>query len=110
ENREANNRILNKVADKCYLPANNLMLELIKKYEGKFRIAYSITGTVLEQMEAWRPDVLQSFKDLADTGCVEFLSETYYHSLSFLYSKVEFDRQVEMHREAMLRHFNQLPR
>src|SRR3954471_8012992 len=90
EDKEKNKAVFNKVADKCYIPANRLMLELINKFEGKFRISYSITGTALEQMEAWRPDVLQSFKDLADTGCVEFLSETYYHSLSFLFSKPEF--------------------
>src|SRR3954470_14603678 len=70
ENKDANIRIMNKVADKCYIPANRLMLDLINKHEGKFRIAYSISGTAIEQMEAWRPDVLQSFKDLADTGCV----------------------------------------
>jgi alpha-amylase len=109
ENNELNYRIINKVSDKCYLHANNLLLELIKKHEGKFRISYSITGTALEQIEHWRPDVLQSFKELSKTGCVEFLAETYYHSLSFLYSKNEFDRQVNLHRELIKKHFNQSP-
>jgi alpha-amylase len=110
ENQELNYRVMNKVADKCYIPANNLMLELIKKHEGKFRISYSISGVALEQMEAWRPDVLNSFKELAKTGCVEFLAETYYHSLSFLFSKHEFDRQVDLHAEAIKKHFNQEPK
>lgn len=105
-----NKEILDRVAEKCYLPANRLMLELIAANHGKFRIAYSLSGTVIEQMEKFRPDVLQSFKDLAATGCVEFLSETYYHSLSFLYSKNEFVRQIEKHKQAIAKHFNQVPR
>ncbi len=104
-----NKEILDRVAEKCYLPANRLMLELIAANHGKFRIAYSLSGTVIEQMEKFRPDVLQSFKDLAATGCVEFLSETYYHSLSFLYSKNEFVRQIEKHKQAIAKHFNQVP-
>ncbi|MEO8149907.1 MAG: polysaccharide deacetylase family protein [Bacteroidia bacterium] len=110
ENEELNRRILNKVADKCYIPTNKLMLELIKKHKGKFKIAYSLSGVVLEQFEKWRPDVLQSFVELGETGCVEFLSETYTHSLSFLYSKSEFERQVLMHREKIEKLFNQTPK
>jgi alpha-amylase len=109
ENNELNYRVMNKVADKCYVPANRLMLELIKKHGDKFRISYSISGVAIEQMEAWRPDVLDLFKELADTGCVEFLGETYYHSLSYLYSKQEFDRQVDLHAALIKKHFNQKP-
>lgn len=105
-----NKEILDRVAEKCYLPANRLMLELINVFKGKFRVAYSLSGTVIEQMEKFRPDVLQSFKDLATTGCVEFLSETYYHSLSFLYSRDEFVRQIDKHKKAIVKHFNQVPR
>ncbi len=110
ENDEMNRRILNKVADKCYIPTNTIMKQLIKKYKGKFRISYSISGTAIEQFEQWRPDVLQSFVDLADTGCVEFLSETYSHSLSFLFSKEEFNRQVQLHKEKIEEVFNQTPK
>lgn len=109
EDGEKNRAILNKVSDKCYLPANALMLELIKKYKRKFNISYSISGVALEQFEVYRPDVLKSFIELAKTGCVEFLSETYYHSLSFIFSKKEFQRQVQMHRLAIEKHFNQTP-
>lgn len=79
--------ICRKVANKCYLPTNRLLLELIKQYDGRFRIAYSITGVLLEQLESYAPEVMSTFDALAETGCVEFLAETYYHSLSFLYSR-----------------------
>ena len=97
DDEEGNRRVLNKVADKCYLPTNALLLSLIKEYGGYFRIAFSLTGVILEQMEKYRPDVLESFQKLADTGCVEFLSETYYHSLAFLFSPREFREQVKLH-------------
>ena len=105
-----NGEICRKIAHKCYLPANRLMLELIQKYEGRFRVAYSLTGTVLEQFQEYSPEVLESFQRLAATGCVEFLNETYYHSLAFLYSRTEFDEQVRMHRDAIERLFGQRPR
>jgi len=105
-----NRTVLNKVSDKCYLPANRLMLDLIRRYGDRFRISYSISGVAIEQFETYRPDVLQSFAALARTGCVEFLSETYYHSLAFLFSKKEFKRQVELHNERIRRYFGQAPR
>jgi alpha-amylase len=109
EDVDKNRDILDRVARKCYLPANDTLLRLIEKNKGNFKIAYSISGTAIEQMEKYRPDVLGSFKELADTGCVEFLSETYYHSLSFLYSKEEFIRQIGKHREKIEEHFHQSP-
>ena len=105
-----NREILNKVADKCYLKTNQKMLDLIKRHEGKFKISYSISGTAIEQFEKYRPDVLQSFIELANTGCVEFLSETYYHSLSYIFSKDEFKRQVEKHAAVIKKYFNQVPK
>ncbi|HEY3401828.1 MAG TPA: glycoside hydrolase family 57 protein [Ohtaekwangia sp.] len=109
EDELVNKDILDRVSRKCYLTANHTLLNLIEKYKGKFKIAYSISGTAIEQMERYRPDVLQSFQSLAKTGCVEFLSETYHHSLSYLYSKEEFIRQVAMHREKINLHFQQDP-
>ncbi len=109
QDERLNKEILNKVADKCYLPANKLMLELIKKFNKQFRISYSISGIALEQFEKYRPDVLESFIDLARTGCVEFLGETYHHSLSYLYSKDEFVRQIELHEKKIKHYFNQEP-
>ncbi len=110
EDSEKNKWIMDKVSEKCYLPANHKMLELIKRHKGKFRISYSLSGTVIEQMELYRPDVLQTFVDLAKTGCVEFLSETYYHSLSFLYNKDEFVRQVQEHDQRIEHYFKQKPK
>ena len=106
---DLNAQIMQKVAQKCYLPANKLMLQLIEKHRGKFKVAYSISGVTIEQFKKYAPDVLQSFKDLAATGMVEFLGETYYHSLSFLYDTDEFLEQVQMHRNLMQEEFGQNP-
>jgi alpha-amylase len=103
-----NRAILNKVAGKCYLPANRLMLELIRK-NPDFKISYSFSGVFLEQCEEYNPEVLSSFQELADTGNVEILDETHYHSLAFLYSKKEFDEQVKMHRNKIIQLFGQKP-
>jgi alpha-amylase len=105
-----NAEICRKVARKCYLPANELLLELIERYQGRFRVAYSCTGVLLEQLRDHAPDVLSSFQRLADTGCVEFLAETYHHSLSYLFSPTEFTDQVQAHRQLMQELFGQRPR
>jgi len=94
-----NAKILRKVADRCYLPANHCIAELIKMHEGRFRVAYSLSGVVLDQFESTAPEVIESFQQLAETGCVEFLAETYHHSLAFLYSRDEFIEQVALHQD-----------
>lgn len=91
-----NNWVLNKVAQKCYLPANRLFLELIRT-NPEFKISYSFSGVYLEQIKVWQPEVLKSFQELVATGRVEILAETYYHSLASLYSEAEFIAQVEEH-------------
>jgi alpha-amylase len=106
----SNESILQKVAQKCYLPANALMLDLIQKHKGKFKIAYSISGIAMDQFRLYAPEVLESFKKLADTGQVEFLAETYSHSLSSLKGKEEFQRQVKAHSEMISEHFGQVPK
>jgi len=100
-----NKAVMRKVAGKCYLPTNRLLLELIKRHQGRFKISYSITGTAIEQFKLYAPEVLESFQDLAATGCVEFLGETYYHSLSYLFDTNEFLDQVNMHRDLMQAEF-----
>ena len=100
---------MKKVARKCYLPANQAMLRLIDRHKGKFRISYAITGVAVEQMRKYAPDVLQSFKDLAKTGCVEFLGETYYHSLAGVYDEQEFQAQVAEHAKMVQEEFNYKP-
>ena len=106
----SNESILNKVAQKCYLPANELMLDLIQKHEGRFKVSYSISGIAMEQFRLYAPEVLDSFKRLADTGHVEFLSETLDHSLSSLKGKKEFERQVKAHKTLIKENFGQVPK
>lgn len=98
------------IAAKCYLPANQTLLDAIRQHDGRFRISYSISGTALEQMKLASPEVIDSFKDLNSTGCVEFLSETSHHSLAFMYSREEFRAQVEQHRRLIGELFGQEPR
>lgn len=93
-----NEKVLRKVADKSYRPMNALLQRLLDRHPD-FRVSLSITGTFLEQAEQWAPDVIESFKNLVATGRVEIVSETYYHSLAFFYSRGEFERQVEAHRQ-----------
>jgi alpha-amylase len=104
-----NASICRKVANKCYLPANRLILDLIRQFNGRFKVAYSITGVILEQFLSYSPEVMSTFDALAETGCVEFLAETYYHSLSFLYSRDEFVEQVNKHIETINSYFGQKP-
>lgn len=101
--------VLRKVAKKCYLPTNAVLLDLLKKHP-EFKISFSFSGVLLEQLEKYAPEVLESFQELVKTGRVEILAETYYHSLSFLYSKGEFREQLRLHRELIQRLFGQNPR
>ena len=89
-----NAEIMRKVANKCYLPSNRLILDLIRRNEGRFRVSYCISGVAVDQFAEYCPEVLDSFRELVATGCVELLAETYYHSLAFLYSRDEFHHQV----------------
>lgn len=105
-----NSEICRRVASKCYLPANQLILELLRRHEGRFRLAYSLSGVVLDQFASYCPEVIESFQRLAATGCVEFLAETYYHSLAALYSPEEFSEQVRLHEKKVQSLFQQRPR
>ena len=104
-----NESIMQKVAAKCYLPTNKVLLKLIKEYGAAFRISFSISGIALDQFELYAPEVLESFQALAATGSVEFLSETSAHSLASLKDREEFRRQVEAQNERIFRLFGQKP-
>jgi len=106
----ANRSIMRKVAEKCYLPTNKLMLDLINEYGKRFKISYSISGVALTQFPLYAPDVLESFKKLAATGCVEFIGETYSHSLSALKSREEFEQQVKLQNSMIKEFFGQTPK
>jgi len=104
-----NESILRKVAEKSYLRTNDVLLGLLERYEG-FSVAFSVTGIALEQFALYAPEVLESFRRLAAHPRVEFLAETYAHSLASLVSREEFVRQVNEHKKALKEHFGVTPR
>ncbi|HEX6846577.1 MAG TPA: glycoside hydrolase family 57 protein [Chitinophagaceae bacterium] len=101
---------VDRLCDESYVPVNNIIHALIKNYKGAFKIAFSFSGTAVELLQKHRPDVLRSFVQLVETGCVEIYAETYYHSLSWLYSKNEFKRQVQKHGDLVRLIFGEEPR
>ncbi|MCT4647784.1 MAG: glycoside hydrolase family 57 protein [Carboxylicivirga sp.] len=106
----ANESIMKKIVRECYLPANQLLLELIKANKGQFKVSFSITGVAIDQFEQYAPEVIESFKLLSDTRCVEFLAETYSHSLAALQDQDEFQSQVKAHSQRIAKTFNQKPK
>ncbi len=107
---EQTRQLLDRVAKNCYLPANKIVLGLIRRTRGRIRVSYSISGMLLEQLERGQKAVLTSFRRLADTGSVEFLSEPYHHSLASLFSENEFREQVALQRRKVRTLFGQVPR
>jgi alpha-amylase len=97
----SNESIMRKVAEKCYLPANNVIMDLIVKHKGKFKVTFSLSGLAISQFRLYAPEVLDSFRKLAETGMVEFLAETNSHSLVSLKSRSEFERQVANHKKLL---------
>lgn len=106
----ANEDFMQQVAEVSYVPANRLMLDMIREYNGKFKVAFSISGVALDQMEIYAPEVIDGFKELADTGCVEFLAETQGHSLASLVDPEEFKKQVKEHSDKIESLFGQRPK
>ena len=107
---QKNEAIIRKITSKCYLPANKVILDLINKTRGKFKASYSMSGVVLEELERFAPEVIDSFKKLVDTGSVEILDETYHHTLAYLYSKDEFREQVSLHNKKVRQLFGCKPK
>jgi alpha-amylase len=105
----ANARIVRRVAERCYLPMNALLTRLVERHGGRFRFAFSVSGTALDQMERWARPALTSFRRLARTGCVELLAETSCHSLSSLACDDEFLRQVREHADRVEALFGRRP-
>jgi alpha-amylase len=105
-----NKLILKKVANRCYLPTNELLYKLLTEFNGKFKVSFSLTGIFMDQLELYTPEVIESFKKLAATGHVEFLSETYSHSLAALGSPEEFTAQVNLHRKKIESLFGVTPK
>lgn len=106
----SNETIMRRMADYCYLPTNQLLLKLLEKYKGAFKVSFTISGIALEQLELYAPEVLDSFIELAETGQVEFVAEPYNHSLASVKDMQVFQKQVQKHVEAMERYFGQTPK
>jgi alpha-amylase len=104
-----NERIVRRVAERCYVPANAMLLRAIEESEGRFRCAFSISGTALEQMEAFAPQALEGFLRLSKTGCVEILGETSHHSLAFATDEKEMRAQIVAHADRIERLFGRRP-
>ncbi|OQP57230.1 hypothetical protein A3860_11780 [Niastella vici] len=102
---EACKAAIHEKADRCYLPCNKIMTRLINKNRGRFRVRFSISGTTMELLQLYRPDVIDSFRKLVNTGLIEILAAPYYHSLSFLYSRKEFQRQLSKHQKLVKKIF-----
>ncbi|MBO6034626.1 MAG: glycoside hydrolase family 57 protein, partial [Paludibacteraceae bacterium] len=100
---------IRELAEKSYLPANKIIADLIKTTGGAFKCGFSISGSTIEQLEQYAPEVIDSFRELAETGQVEFLAETYGHSLSSIYNDKEFELQVKRHSEKIKELFGKKP-
>ncbi len=109
EDSDSDRAAIDQLVDECCLPANEIILKQLILRQGKFRISYSISGVMLELFQRYRPDVIESFRKLVSTGCVDFLAETYYHSLSSLYSPAEFQHQVMKQSELIWQLFDISP-
>ncbi len=107
---DANRSICEKVADKCYRPTTAKLLDLIQRHEGRFRVSFSLSGVVLEQWQAWCPDLVEMMQKLVETGACEIIGETSHHSLAFLYSRDEFQDQVRLHESQIMKLFGVKPK
>lgn len=105
-----NEENIHRLTEKCYLPATQMLLDMIKDSNKEFHVAFSISGVTLELLEHYAPEVIDKFKELAATGCVEFLGETYAHSLVSLKGDDEFELQVKEHSEKIKSLFGQTPK
>lgn len=106
----ADDEIISRVSAQSYIPMANTLLEMIEKSNGAFKFSIMISGTAIEQLQLYQPEVLDLFRKLADTGCMEILSGTYSHSLSSLEDTEEFVRDVKKHDALIRRTFGKTPK
>lgn len=105
----SNEDIMQRIASESFIPANRVLFDLINQNKGRFKVAFSISGTALEQLEIYAPEVITGLRQLADTGNVEFLAETYAHSLASMYDPIDFKNQVKQHSDKIEMLFDQKP-
>lgn len=106
----ANEDLIQNIANSSFNPANRVLLDMVKEHKGKFKFAISVSGTALDQLEMFSPEVIEGLRRLADTGCVEFLAETYAHSLASLVDPIEFKDQIKAHADRVESLFGQKPK
>ncbi|MCS7200775.1 MAG: glycoside hydrolase family 57 protein [Patescibacteria group bacterium] len=106
---ERNKFYLDRIVHKCYQPTLELIEKLIEETRGKFKVSFGLTGSLIDQFKKWHPEIIIIFQRLAKTGSVEFVGETYHHSLASLYSRKEFKEEVQIHKNTLKRLFNQIP-
>ncbi|MEM1543124.1 MAG: polysaccharide deacetylase family protein [Candidatus Bathyarchaeia archaeon] len=109
-----NREIFMRISERCYLPASRIILEQIDRFRAEkrpFKVSFSLSGVFLEQCEKWNPDLIEIFRQMVETGCVEMLSQTYYHSLASLNNldRSEFPEQIELHRQIIRDLFGYIP-
>ena len=105
----ADDEIITRVAAQSYIPMARTLMEMVEKSNKGFKFAISISGTAIEQLQLYVPEVIELFKKLADTGCMEILSGTYSHSLAALEDTEEFIRDVKLHDELIKKLFGVTP-
>lgn len=106
----ADDEIITRVAQNSYIPMADTLLEMIKNSNREFKCSISISGIAIEQLQMYVPEYIDKLRQLADTGCVEFLSGTYSHSLASLEDPEEFMREVKAHDDLIYRLFGQKPK
>lgn len=109
EDDDRNCETLLRASRLCYLPAAEMLMRLIRRHEGAFVVSLCVSGTALDLFEQYAPEVMESLCALAATGCAEFVAETSAHSLAFLYSREEFDRQVKAQSARIKKLFGKKP-
>ncbi|MDD5750039.1 MAG: glycoside hydrolase family 57 protein [Candidatus Pacebacteria bacterium] len=108
--QQRNYDYLARITRKSYLRTNKILLDLIRQHQGHFKIAFGLSGVLLEQLEKHFPEVIGGFQELVKTGCCEILAETYHHSLAYLYSPEEFKAQIALHRRKIKSLFGYSPK
>ena len=106
----ANETSINDVAERSYIPALNTLIEMVKNSGGAFKVAFSISGVALEQLEIYAPAVIDLLHQLNETGCCEFLAEPYSHGLSSLANEDCFKEEVMRQSAKMKQMFGKAPK
>lgn len=103
-------RLITDVANRSYMPALEALGEMLKEHPGFFKVAFSLSGVGMEQLEIHAPQVLEKLQELNQTGCVEFLAEPYSHGLASLANEESFAKEVKRQCQKMKEYFGKEPK